>query len=328
MKNIVVIFFLISISFSCYSINLDTITENIIVVNEGYDRVSAIKTNKGIVVIDTHKSTIDMQRMKRKIISYFNDSTFAYIINTHSCLEHINGNPVFADVPKIAHINFKAAVQPVENDNRIAFLKRRIPELELKLSENTDTNEINRIKQKLHYLKTIKTDFIKAAVAPDIVFSEKMQLNMGNVTIELFYIGRGAHGDDGILIYIPEENTLFTGSTLSKPPKIYKTGDWNSAIDIKKWISVLDTFLAKSNLKHIVASHISYYSPNDMQQMRDYYQLLYTTVKNYKEAEKILHQALDELNYTKIKKQFCIFDKNEKWRKRHDENVENLWNYL
>ena len=65
-----------------FSIDIDTITNNIIVLNEGYDRVSAIKTSKGIVIIDTHKSNADMRRMKKAIVDYFNDSNF--VITSYS----------------------------------------------------------------------------------------------------------------------------------------------------------------------------------------------------------------------------------------------------
>ncbi len=324
----ILILIIILIPFKGLSVDIDTITDKIIVLNEGYDRVSAIKTSTGIVIIDTHKSTIDMGRMKKCIIEYFNDSSFIYVINTHECLEHISGNSLFPEAQKIAHANFLKTCYPDSTDSRIAFLHTKIPELERKIRQTDDSSRLVELLRDLDYFQTMKADFIKAAVPPDISFTDKLTVDLEDITLELNYIGRGAHGNCGILIYVPEEKTLFTGSTLTKPPIIYKTGDWIQVIDIVKWISVLDEFLHNSELEHIVASHVSYYTRQELQEMRDYFDLIFRTVKIFRESGKTQDAVMAELDYDIIDERFVIFTEEEQWRNRHYENVEILWDYM
>lgn len=310
-----------------FSIDIDTITPNIIVLNEGYDRVSAIKTSNGIVLIDTHKSTLDMSKMRKKIIDYFNDSTFAYVINSHACLEHINGNSLFANTPKVAHANFAMQSYPDSADNRIAFLNKQIPELKQKISQTKDSTERAELKNRLEYLSSIRSDFFKAALPPDISFNDKMKLQVGDKTFEMTYAGDGAHGNSSILIYIPEEKTLFTGSALAFPPIVYKTGGWIQNQDVERWISVLDEFLANPNVEHIVASHIRYYTRNDLKEMRDYYYLISNTIRQNKTKGISKDKTFEELSYKKIQENYKVFTAKKEDKERHESNIEILWDY-
>ncbi len=327
MKKIFILF-LVLIPILGFSIDIDTITNKIIVLNEGYDRVSAIKTSKGIVIIDTHKSTADMSKMKKAIVDYFNDSNFVYVINTHPCLEHINGNSLFPNVPKIAHSNFAVTEKPDSNDNRIGFLNTQIPKLQLELTTTTDTSKQNKLQKQLDYFSAMRNDFFKSALQPDLSFSDRLSVKVGDLTFEMVYIGDGAHGNSSILIYIPEEKTLFTGSALAMPPIIYKTGGWITRHDVDRWTKVLDEFIGKPDLENVVASHIKYYTKGDLTEMRDYYSLISTTIKENQTKGLTKNETFDMLDYKVINKRFEIFDDNEKSKERHDNNIMILWDYF
>jgi glyoxylase-like metal-dependent hydrolase (beta-lactamase superfamily II) len=315
------------LSLACYGTDIDTITDNIIVINEGYDRVSAVKTSEGIVIIDTHKSTQDMSRVRKQIINYFNDSTFVYIINTHSCLEHINGNSLFPKTPKIAHANFAHKPKPDSTDNRIAFINNYIPDLKSKISQTKDSAAIVELNIKLNYYSAMRSDFFKSAIPPDITFTDTMKLKVGNLTFELTYVGEGAHGNNSIMVFIPEEKTLFTGSALAMPPIIYKPGSWFQKQDVDRWISVLDAYIETEDLENIVASHVRYYSKNDLREMRDYYKLVSTTIKQNIAKGKSKKETLENLSYNEIDKRFDVFHADNKEQERHENNIEILWDY-
>ncbi len=327
-KNLFFIFF-VFISLTGFSIDIDTITNKIIVLNDGYDRVSAVKTSKGIVIIDTHKSTKDMSKMRSHIIDYFNDSNFVYIINTHPCLEHINGNLVFPRAQKIAHANFATKTYPDSSDGRIAFLtKKRIPALKTKIAQTTDSTELKDLTKQLEYFMAMRNDFFKSAVPPDMTFTDKMTLRVGDLTFEMVYMGDGAHGNSSILIYIPEEKTLFTGSALAMPPIVYKTGGWIQKQEVERWIFVLDHFIAKPDFEHIVPSHILYYSKQDLKEMRDYYFLISITIKKQLSNKSAKDETFQLLHYDLINKQFNIFTSDTQAEDRHKNNIEILWNYF
>jgi glyoxylase-like metal-dependent hydrolase (beta-lactamase superfamily II) len=324
-KILILIFTLIPIW--GFSVDIDTISSKIIVLNEGYDRVSAIKTSEGIVIIDTHKSTADMSRLKKVIVDYFNDSNFVYVINTHPCLEHINGNSLFPNAQKIAHSNFAVSEQPDSNDNRIAFINKQVPKLKAELASATDTNKKGELQRSIEYLVAMKNDFFKSALPPDISFTDRLSLKVGDLTFEMVFIGGGAHGNSSIFIYIPEEKTLFTGSALAMPPIIYKTGGWITRHDVERWITVLDEFISQPELENIVASHVNYYTVDDLTEMRDYYSLISTTIKENQSNNISKDETIEILSYKTINKRFEIFDDNEKSKDRHENNVIILWDY-
>lgn len=328
MTRIILITLLSFLPFMAFSIDIDTITPNIIVLNEGYDRVSAIKTSEGIVVIDTHKSTMDMSRMKKKIIEYFNDSTFAYVINSHPCLEHINGNSLFPNSLKVAHANFARQSYPDSSDNRIAFINKRIPELTDKINQSSNTIEIKELKSQLEYFISMRNDFFKAAIPPDITFTDKMKLRVGDKTFEMTYVGDGAHGNSSILIYVAEEKTLFTGSAFSMPPIVYKTGGWIQKQNVERWISVLEEYMENPELENIVASHVKYYTKDDLKEMRDYYFLISNTIKENKAKGISREETFKTLAYEIIQENFNVFTTNEKDKERHESNIEILWDYF
>ena len=45
---------------------------------------------------------------------------------------------------------------------------------------------------------------------PDIVFEDSLSINLGNVTCELEHVA-GDHADDSVVVYIPDDKTLFLG---------------------------------------------------------------------------------------------------------------------
>ena len=48
---------------------------------------------------------------------------------------------------------------------------------------------------------------------PEITFRDSLQLDMGDMTLELKYFGK-CHSNSDILVYIPELKTLFTGDLM------------------------------------------------------------------------------------------------------------------
>lgn len=60
----------------------------------------------------------------------------------------------------------------------------------------------------------------------DIVFSEKLKMDLGGITCELIRL-ESSHADDCVVIYIPEEKIIFIGDIISEDfhhgePKYYK----------------------------------------------------------------------------------------------------------
>src|SRR4030042_6446780 len=74
----------------CSLIRVQKLNDRSILVNFGYDAVSAINTEQGIVVIDAGISTGLTSRYKKIIQKEFRRDDFIYVINTHGHQDHNN----------------------------------------------------------------------------------------------------------------------------------------------------------------------------------------------------------------------------------------------
>ena len=79
------------------SIHTVNICDSVVTVGTGWDNVTALSTQKGIVVIDAGISYSLTAEYRKVIEQRFNRNDFAYLINTHPHHDHTRGNPVFSD---------------------------------------------------------------------------------------------------------------------------------------------------------------------------------------------------------------------------------------
>jgi len=67
--------------------------------------VTAIRTDSGMVIIDSFSSLQTAKKARNLILEYFPNSTFEYLINTHHHDDHILGNQCFSEACLIVHKN-------------------------------------------------------------------------------------------------------------------------------------------------------------------------------------------------------------------------------
>ena len=97
-----------------------------------------------------------------------------------------------------------------------------------------------------------------ALTPPDIMFSDELFLDCGDVNLEMYYLGV-SHTDAHIMIYVPEESLLFVGDTFDYNylPWINKEGDQ----DVDRWITVLDTIFGNENgVETVIGGHREVFS--------------------------------------------------------------------
>jgi glyoxylase-like metal-dependent hydrolase (beta-lactamase superfamily II) len=225
------------------------------------DMVAAVNTKKGIVIIDSGMSPSLTARHKSIIEEEFKHSDFKYVINTHHHDDHVNGNQVFKDTEIIAHEN---AVKRMQENN----IKEEIT------SYVKYTRERNKIRNRLK--KTLKKDsgmrkklsdriYISGRMCddyetifrltlPTITFTDRLILDMGDLTIELVYFGPGFHSDNDIIVSIPEEKVVFMGDILMSRDQYHRV---SSKSNIEHWIHSLDkVYKNNSDIKKVVAYHV------------------------------------------------------------------------
>jgi len=191
----------------------------------------------GIAVVDTLISAKEAKRFLGDI-RMITDKPIKYVINTHYHLDHSFGNSVFADLGAsiIAHANCDEAM-------------REKGETALANAEKYGLTQEDLAGTKIAY--------------PDITFTDRYQLNLGSMEVELIYNGP-SHSKGSIIAYVPQEKTVFTGDILFTDFHPYMGDD-----DIVGWLKNLN-FLAALDADNFIPGHGRLSTKKDVADMKSY----------------------------------------------------------
>ncbi|MBW6533662.1 MAG: MBL fold metallo-hydrolase [Mariniphaga sp.] len=221
MKAIIIqIFLAVMLPFAAFSqqqetppIIIEKISDNL------FQLLGGRGANGGFYIGENEVLVIDSKMDKESVegiftaIQGFTKKPVRYLINTHADGDHVNGNEFFPkNVTIIAH----------ENCRNEFFLPGRDG------SPSRWNNE-----ELLPFV-------------PQVTFNDKMQLHMGNQTIEMYYFGVG-HTTGDIVVYFPKERTAFIGDQVFKgrPQLIHSYKGGNSFEHVKtveKMLEAIDAF--------------------------------------------------------------------------------------
>jgi glyoxylase-like metal-dependent hydrolase (beta-lactamase superfamily II) len=116
-------------------------------------------------------------------------------------------------------------------------------------------------------------------VQPSLTFADKHTLDCGDLQLELVYFGKG-HSNSDILIYVPQEKLLVSGAVVYQRAHFPEIGEETELSDIRRFLAVLDRFLADDvKIDHVIPSHSPPLLKSDLAPVRDYYQRMLTGVQ-------------------------------------------------
>ncbi|MFC1724440.1 MBL fold metallo-hydrolase [candidate division KSB1 bacterium] len=270
--------------------------------------VTVVATKKGLVVIDTHLSDSIGKIFRAAIEKEFGRNDFAYVINTHHHFDHTGGNQVFLEAAVIGHDNCYTGMRNFEADkgnfivsrnNIIGRWEERVRNLGPDSQEGKWWNEVVIFNKR--FVEDLGKGYI--VTTPGITFSDRMTLDMGDLTLKLIYLGR-AHVDSDIFIYSPEEKIIWTGDTFSRE-SLYLPLDITSP-DVKRWIEVFDIVFSEIPDGNIVIGGHSNLEYENLSATKKYISDLWL------EIEKAINDGLDletmQINLS-LKKNFSYLEK-------------------
>jgi glyoxylase-like metal-dependent hydrolase (beta-lactamase superfamily II) len=229
--------------------------------------VTAIATKKGIVVVDT-TNIPKLDRAFRAIFAReLGRSDFKYLINTHGHVDHVSGNGVYADCEIVAHESVKAMME--ENFRNTPRLCRwndeSLKEQEERLAAGKVKEEEKAAAAEQLAYESLVGEYLKSSpkpTFPTISFRDKLVLDCGDVTLELYQAG-GTHTQSDIFILVPQKGLLFTGDMmadkwLSASPGCLALFGFHSGqaadypVLVKNWQAVLER---KDEIKQYIPGH-------------------------------------------------------------------------
>ncbi len=302
-------------------IAMEKIADDVLVLTGGGGNITAINSDKGILVVDSFISPKAAQQARDLIEKQFPGKKIRYLVNTHFNLDHTFGNQVFRDTEIIGHINnSKWWGFYDELIDRVRASGDRVKELEAKLnSVEQGTQEAEKIKRELEEWKQNQEnykDFVLTKANLDL--DGNLDLRLGNKTIRILHFGPG-HTDGDLVLLAEEDRVLIMGDLLfcHSVPYIHS----HAGADVLNWVKSLDKLLQMSEKYDIVVpGHGGVGTKQILEEQKSYLLDLWQAVVTAFKSGVSLDQAKAEIKLEKYKD----YDRYNSL----DTNIEACWRIL
>ena len=264
------------------------------------DTMLALNSEKGLVVVDTGTTTTLTEAYRAKIEEVFGRTDFAYVVNTHYHYDHTVGNPVFPEATVVGHELTRSRLFDWYADLE-AFVARQRGRVEgwRSAAEGLDPED-----PRLQRLRDIEFSYGQMCAdlegefdlhPPTITFADRMNLELGDLTLRLHAYGPGTHTGDDILVHIPEIGVVATGD-LFHHDYVRFVNRLEPGIDIDHKVAVLDAILTDEGLQHVVPVHSRIMTRDELAARRDYMAEMWETAAALAEKNGTLEDARKILN--------------------------------
>ena len=180
---------------------------------------TAFATREGLLVVDTTGNPMVDRELRRIIARELGRNDFTTLVNTHEHGDHTGGNAVYADCEIVGHELVAAGMtEGVADRARILeWYANSIPEAEARLAALPADDPGRPSLLEDLALDRLSRDVLVAGerpTPPTRTFADRLTLDMGDTTFELYYTG-GMHTASDIAVFVPRHGILMTGDTMS-----------------------------------------------------------------------------------------------------------------
>ena len=226
--------------------------------------VTIIETQEGVVLIDTGQTPKD-SHIVMAALKKLTSRPVRFIIHTEPHQDHMIGNFVFSPPGiVIAHAGATASMKNADNPENIEKRMAVSPEM--------------REAYKGYRL-----------VTPNIEYRDKMTLNVGDRTLELYYL-KNVHSEADTAIWLPKERIVFTAASVT----VKRFGNHRPFVSIPDTLSAIKMMKAL-NPEVVVPGHGDPGTVKILDDMERYYNLLMERVGAMVKAGKSLDDIKKEL---------------------------------
>jgi len=320
-------------------IRVEKLSERVIIgywLGTGRMNIVAIKSQKGLAVIDTAMSPRIMAPVKKRLEKELGRNDWKYVINTHAHMHHAGGNCLFKEAVVIGHDNLPADMQWLidkqvdekwkrksldENAATIRNLQALLPQV------RGSRLQTGRIEGEIKFFELNTQDIEEGfeIVKPTITFSDRYTLDLGDLRLEMVYFGKG-HSMSDILIYIPQEGILVTGAIVYLRGHLPGITERAELEDVQRYIAVLNSFLEEGlKVDRVISSHSPVLTRTDLKYVRDYYQTMLDGIRAAQQEGLTQEQARERFTVRKKFPRFYQKQSAEWSRAKQDRNFRVLW---
>ncbi len=305
------------------------------------DNTVVLAGRRGLVLIDTDTSQSYARELKAIVKRELGRGDFAYIINTHDDWDHTGGNQVFAGASiigqlkcyEILHRQQQTEAEEVKKERKwaldmVASAKARLAKRGADYDETKAQRDRDAIVRFGRYADDLGHGF--RVTPPNVVFTDRMVLDIGDLTVRLIYFGR-AHKEGDTLVYVAEEKLLMSGDLsfdtdiVGEVAQERYQGQW----DVSRWLEALHEVMDDTpGVTSVVHGHDNIDTGAWLSVRRRYLNELWEGVLSARRRGLALGQAADEMSldgpFAYMKNSNPTVDTTELQR-RHRKLVEMFW---
>jgi glyoxylase-like metal-dependent hydrolase (beta-lactamase superfamily II) len=167
-------------------------------------------------------------------------------------------------------------------ERRAAYLRGQADLASTRLAAlDPASEEARTARQERDHFDRIARGLTEAGFAvrpPQLTFSDRLRLDLGDLSLELSYLGRG-HSDSDITILIPEEKVLLLGCFFLEQGPLPVFGI-QPVLDPDRWLATFGSALDREPpIEYVVLGQHTVWSRQQLAELRDYIAWLWTGVQ-------------------------------------------------
>jgi len=288
-------------------VNVNKLSENVIVfqTKTGNSQVAVLKTEKGIVMIDTGFSPSFAAELKELAERAFGRDDWACLIQTNSAVLNNGGSQAFSGIPIIAHTDAyesftrqQTKLREILDDRSGEFDERVQRSREQMKALDPQSERAVGLREWIALCRRISRDFKEGfeLALPTMTFTDRMTLHLGNLDVILFYFGRSADPGD-VICWIPQEGFVWLGDAFHAVHVLPYGSYGTRTADLPGWIRVFDQILDDEKpVRHVYRCNgKDLWTVETLKQRRDFIQDLHQKIVTADEKGASLQEVMDQL---------------------------------
>jgi tetratricopeptide (TPR) repeat protein len=230
----------------------------VIVSNPDLGDQVVVESEKGLLIFDSFWSVKTARLFKDEISKALHRNDFSYVINMVDRLDMIGGNNAYEGAVILGHeniLNKYANEETVRSERaelinmwkeKAGYSRNRLKEFEDGSKEASEEEEWMNIC--MRRADELQNDF--SLMLPNIYYNDRIKLDLGDITMNLFWFGKAGNYHGLTMAIIPEEKLAILNKAIIYP--VYHLAPYvhldYGDLDVPRWISLLEEILEGDNI--------------------------------------------------------------------------------
>ena len=262
-----------------------------------------IVSDAGLVLVDPGHTAVMGRLIREAVGRELGRDRFAYVIDTHDHWGHTWGTAAFPEALVVGHENARRSMvtDAANLERRAAYMRGQADLAAARLAGlDPASEEARAARQERDHFERIATGLAETGFAvqpPQLTFTDHLRLGLGDLSLELSYLGRG-HSDSDITILIPEERVALIGCFFLEQGPLPYFGN-QPVLDPDRWLATFGGFLDREPaVEQVILGQHTVWTRERLEEMRDYIAWLWAEVQAFDAQGVALETAVARLPIT------------------------------